>query len=375
MAISYTEQPSGVAGANSPMIYQVSDTTYSGTAGFYYNFDIYVWSGTSTLPASPIATLTKLPDAFANGRAYIDIHRIVTEYISLEYLTFGDSTPSINTGAYYVQIQTSGYNDAGGGSPITPAVSSNLVTATRGYSLSKDGLNVDLQQAVYSDRETIYLTEQTQIDYIWYDANLVSSIDIGGHTITPAPIGTSSVEIQGFDIVDAMNTGGVWGTDSTITFNLSGGGTQEIQVQFDCETRYGSYSTLFVNRYGVYEGMTFNGVYAPKWEIQREEYMSGILRGQDISQPWNQGIRQNRQFNIQSKSTFVLNTNWLPESYVDIIGDLIMSEAIVFYTDSFYYGCKILDSSLDRKRATNDKLIQYALNFEFSQPYINKIVR
>jgi hypothetical protein len=52
-----------------------------------------------------------------------------------------------------------------------------------------------------------------------------------------------------------------------------------------------------------------------------------------------------------------------------------MSEAITFAYDGIYYGVNCTDMNIERKRVTNAKLIQYTLNLEYSQPYINKIVR
>jgi len=376
MAITYVRQPSGLVGANSPLLYQVDDTALKSTAGFYYKFQIYVWNGSSTIPATPVATLTKLPDVYANGRAYIDAHRIVTQYLNTNYLTFGGATALINTGSVHVQLKVSGFNTAGGTTPVSSAVNSNLVLATRGYSLTSEGINKDITKVVLTDRTKLYLTTDTTIDYLWYMASSVTSITIGTHTITPTAVGTdSNKKIQGFDVKQAMVTGGTWGTNSNITFNLSGGGTSVLPVEFDCPTRYGSYTLLYMNRYGVYDGMTMNGVYESNWNVSRENYQSALLSGSDLTASWSTGMRQTRQFNINSGSTILLNTNWIDESYVDIVGQIAMSEAVVFNYQNVYYGCHVTDTDIQRKRATNVKLISYTIGLSTSQPYINKIVR
>ena len=75
--MEFNQQPSGIVGANSPLIYQFYDAGYAST-GFYYKCDIYVWSGTSgAVPATPQATIERVPDTYASGRAMIDAHKIV----------------------------------------------------------------------------------------------------------------------------------------------------------------------------------------------------------------------------------------------------------------------------------------------------------
>jgi hypothetical protein len=375
MAITYTQQPSGKLGANSPLIYQVNDASQKATAGFYYKFEVFVWTGSTTIPVTPIATLTKLPDAYADGRAYMDISRLVTQYVKTNYLVFGALTPLIDLGAYWVQIKVSGFNTAGGTTPVSVAVNSNRILATRGYSFTKDGINSAFAQNVYTDRTQILLTPDTTIDYLWYNQSGVSSVTIGATTITPTAGTLSTQQIQGFEIKTALTTAGLWGTNCNIIFNLSGGGTQTIPVIFDCATRYGAYSVLFLNRFGVYEGMTFNGVYQPSWAVNREDYQTALFTNSDLTSAWAVGMRQTRQFNIQSKENMVISTNWIPESYVTYMGQLMMSEAITFAYDGIYYGVNCTDMNMERKRVTNAKLIQYTLNLEYSQPYINKIVR
>jgi predicted DNA-binding helix-hairpin-helix protein len=121
--------------------------------------------------------------------------------------------------------------------------------------------------------------------------------------------------------------------------------------------------------------MTFNGVYQPTWAVNREDYQTALFTNADLTTAWSVGMRQTKQFNIQSKENMVISTNWIPESYVTYLGQLFMSEAITFAYNGIYYGVNCTDVNMERKRVTNAKLIQYTLNLEYSQPYINKIVR
>jgi hypothetical protein len=374
MAITYNQQPSGRLGANSPLIYQVSDAANSGTAGFYYNFDIYVWSGSTTTPATPIATLTKLPDTYASSRAYIDIHRIVTQYISLNAFVFGTLQPTIGTGAYWVLIKTSGYNTASGASPISAIVDSNRILVTRGYSYTIDGIDAAYTNKVYTDRTSILLNTDCTMDYLWYDASVVTSIQIGAATYYPTAGTTSSLSIQGIELREALNLALLWGTNTQITF-VAASGNVTIPITFECPNKYGNTTTLFLNKYGVWEGMTWNGVSQANVSVTKENYESALFVGANMTTQWTYGMRQKKNFNINTKKTLNVNTNWIPESAVESMVQFTSSEAILICDGTDYYAANVIDSQVEVKKATNIKLIQYTMQLEYSQPLINKIVR
>lgn len=374
MAIAYTQQPSGKLGANSPLIYQVSDAANSGTAGYYYNFDIYVWSGSNVTPALPIATLTKLPDTYASSRAYIDIHRIVTQYVSLNQFTFGTLQPNIGNGAFWVLIKVSGYNTASGGAPISAIVNSNRILVTRGYSYSIDGIDAAYSNKVFTDRPSILLNTDCTMDYLWYDASVITSITIGASTFYPSAGATSNLTIQGIELKQALVMSSLWGIDTKITF-VNGSGNVVIPITFECPNKYGNTTTLFLNKYGVWEGMTWNGVSKSNVGITKENYESALFVGADMTTQWTYGMRQKKNFNINSKKILNVNTNWIPESAVESMVQFTSSEAILICDGTKYYGANVVDSSVEVQKATNVKLIQYTMQLEYSQPLINKIVR
>ena len=374
MAITYNQQPSGRLGANSPLIYQVSDAANSGTAGYYYNFDIYVWSGSTSTPATPIATLTKLPDTYASSRAYIDIHRIVTQYVSLNQFTFGTLQPTIGTGAYWVLIKTSGFNTANPVTPISPIVDSSRILVTRGYSYSISGIDAAYTNKVYTDRPSILLNTECTMDYLWYDASVVTSILIGASTYYPTAGTTSSLSIQGIELKQALNIASLWGIDTQITF-VAASGNVVIPITFECPNKYGNTTTLFMNKYGVWEGMTWNGVSKATVGVTKENYETALFVGSNMTTQWTYGMRQKKNFNINSKKTLVVNTDWIPESAVESMVQFTSSEAILICDGTDYYAANVIDSSVEIKKATNVKLIQYTMQLEYSQPLINKIVR
>ena len=134
--MNFNVQPSGVVGANSPIIYQFFDALFA-SANFYYKVEVFVWTGTTTIPASPIATIERVPDTFASGRAFVDIHKIVQQYLTNDFFTASGYKVNVNGGAVNCAVKVQGFYTGGSTSLIT----SNVVLATNGYTYMSDGFN------------------------------------------------------------------------------------------------------------------------------------------------------------------------------------------------------------------------------------------
>ena len=81
----FNEQPQSIVGCNSPIIYQVYDPLYSNDE-FEYQCQVYVWSGGVSVPATPNWTINRKPDQYGNGRAWIDIHKLVQQEVTRDFL-------------------------------------------------------------------------------------------------------------------------------------------------------------------------------------------------------------------------------------------------------------------------------------------------
>lgn len=369
MATSIIVQPSSIKGALASMLYQAYDTSV-GNLGFYYQYKVYVWSGTTTIPATPIATFQRLADVYAGNRSFIDVSKIVTQYISDNFLTIGASTSTIGSGAVYVAVKVQGIWDAGSSAEVT----SNVILATKGYEYTLEGFNQATTKRVLTDRTTVYLTTETQWDYLWYDATKITSIVCGTSTITPTAVTTSSNYIQAVELKQLITAGGTWGVDINIVFNYSTG-SETISVKFDCPNKYGTTSILFKNRYGVLEGYSFNAVSKVAMTTTKEDYYKAIYAQSNMAEAWSYGVGIKTPYNIQGIYKQLANTNWIPEAYVDYFQQLMLSSAVYIYYNAKTYACQITDSAMDKKTAKNDKLIMYTFNFEYAQPLINSIVR
>jgi hypothetical protein len=370
MSIIFTTQPTGIMGANSPIIYQAYDTAYA-NAGFYYRFQIFVWSGTTTIPATPIVTIERRPDQYGGGRAWIDIHKIVKQYVTTEYLVNGTYKPNIGNGVMNMAVKVGGIWDTGS----TTAISSNVFLSTAGWEYTMDGFNANFaSKYVYTDKSFMELTTETDSYYLFYDATRVTSISVGAYSISPNAVGASGTKIQGVDIVQLLTAAGQTGNNVNVSFNYSGGAVV-IPVRYQCQNKFGEVDVHFLNRYGTYETMVFNAVSRRTQNITRESYQRAMYRQTDLGANWTYGVPITTNFMTNATTQLVVNTNWVDESYNEIIQQLMVSENVLVIDGSDVVSARITDSAFAEKKRVNEKLIQYTLTLEFNQPLINKIVR
>jgi hypothetical protein len=368
--MNFTEQPSSIVGANSPLIYQAYDGNYA-VSGFYYLFNVYVWSGTTTLPATPVATINRLPDQFGGGRGWIDVHKIVTQYIKRDYFLTGTYKPNIGEGAMRVVVTCQGFYS----STSTSKITSNTILATQGYTYTQDGFNVGYgAKYVYTDKTQVTLTSQTPQAYLWYDASVITSITCGSATVTPNTITTSSQLIQGIEIKQLMTAGGVWGINANITF-VKAGDDVVMPVVFDCQNKYGQQDALYLNKYGVYDSYLFNALSRDNYGIEKETYSQPIFKQASLGQDWSYGVGITTSYLVNSKLTMMVNTDWIGEADVDAIEQVFYSNNILMLDGNIVLAARVVDTAMEKKKRINENLIQYTIQFEYSQPKINKIVR
>lgn len=367
--MNFTSQPSGIVGANSPMIYQAYDSLYA-SAGFEYRFKIYVWSGTATIPASPRVEIVKLPDQYGGGRAWIDAHKIALQYLSTENLQAGQYKTTIGSGAVYVAVKVQGVYNAG----TTAEISSNIVLATQGYHYTSAGFNPSFSNKIFMDQTTLILTTSTQEAYIYYDASYYSLISSGTESFAPTAVSTSSNRIQGVNIKTLMTNGGTWGTNGNISFTRAGG-IDTIAIQFVCQNKYGQTDLHFLNRFGTWESFTFNSLFRQSVDRKSEDYSKPVYRSATLSTAWSYGVQISNRFNTETTEKISIQSDWISESYVTTMEQIMQSDMILLIESGAFYSALISDKSFQIKTASVDRLIQYGFTLEYAQPKINTIVR
>lgn len=370
--MNFNVQPSGVVGANSPIIYQFYDSNF-GATDFYYKVDIYVWTGTSTIPASPIASIERVPDTFASGRAFVDIHKIAQQYLTNDFFQANTDLVNINGGAVWCAVKVQGNYDVSGTPTQTTQITSNVVLATNGYNYMSDGFNPSLTTSgLFTSKTKFIIPQGTPSYYVWFDASVVTELEIDTTAVNPVTVTGSTNRIQGVDLVELYNDAAVSGNATLLVTTTT---TQiAFTIERPCENRYGLIPLHYLNRWGVYETYVFNALHRTQIDVSRETYQRAMFAQTDMSARWAYGYQINQPFLVNAKERYTLNSNFIPEADNDSVQQMFLSDNILL-EDGAIKSATITDSSLGFKTRTNDKLIDYTINVEVNSPLINKVVR
>jgi hypothetical protein len=366
--MNFNEQPSGIVGANSPIIYQFYDALYAST-DFYYKVDVFVWTGTNTIPVTPVATIERVPDTFASGRAFVDIHKIAQQYLTADFFTASTYQVNINGGAVWAAVKVQGIYDGGS----TAIITSNVVLATNGYTYTAQGFNTPLvTSGLLTSKTKFIIPQNTPSYYVWFDASVVTELEIDVTTVTPVAVTGSTNRIQGVDLVELYNNAGVSG-DALLLVTI---GVSQISfvIERPCENRYGLIPLHYLNRWGVYESYVFNALHRTQVDVTRESFQRAMYAQTDMSARWAYGYQMNTPYMVNAKEKYTLNSNYIPEGDNDSVQQMFLSDNILL-EDGAIKSATITDSSLGFKTRTNDKLIDYTINVEVNSPLINKVVR
>jgi hypothetical protein len=366
--MNFNEQPSGIVGANSPMIYQFYDALYAST-DFYYKVDVFVWTGTNTIPVTPVATIERVPDTFASGRAFVDIHKIAQQYLTADFFTASTYQVNINGGAVWAAVKVQGIYDGGS----TAIITSNVVLATWGYTYTAQGFNTPLvTTGLLTSKTKFIIPQNTPSYYVWFDASVVTELEIDVTTVTPVAVTSSTNRIQGVDLVELYDNAGVTG-DALLLVTI-GASQISFVIERPCENRYGLIPLHYLNRWGVYESYVFNALHRTQVDVTRESFQRAMYAQTDMSARWAYGYQINTPYMVNAKEKYTLNSNYIPEGDNDSVQQMFLSDNILL-EDGSIKSATITDSSLGFKTRTNDKLIDYTINLEVNSPLINKVVR
>ena len=133
----------------------------------------------------------------------------------------------------------------------------------------------------------------------------------------------------------------------------------------------------FVNRFGAIDKVTFMGLKTDSYETSKNEYRANIV-GAKANGYWGYETyqRQKSILNKKGKRKFSLNTGWIAENYNDKIEDLLLAEQVWINkgsSSSSAYPVNIITSNIQEKTDANEKVINYAIEFEYANDIQNNI--
>lgn len=191
----------------------------------------------------------------------------------------------------------------------------------------------------------------------------LSQISIDGHVHSLSTSSTLTSKVKYL----VVNCQSISGTVLVVA------GDEEITLEVNEECKYTPYDVCFLNRFGVFEIMSFFKQSSLSTTLQSKTFKNNyVANGQyDVARHTYQELNKNGQESLK------LNSGWVYEDYYRTVKELFLSERVYLWRNgdnSDYLVPMIVDTkSYEYKSRVKDKLISYEIDFKYANDIINNI--
>jgi hypothetical protein len=383
MSLSFTQTPATASLAQSPIIFSLLESTPVYTSSsFQYFGDLYYWTGSVSNSGSvPDYTIAKFPNTANVG--IFDLNRIINstltdlaianssnvKYFAVDFYYQYLSGSTFVTGSH---VKSNVYKALDGYGLFQQPIGQQLFTSSVYWPLMTDGpvtqscfdSNVGTS-GVYvgnvggtSPTKVVYTSNLGSADYA-VSGNTSSSAQIATYPIGPTQSGfpLSTIGLEWF-AVQAYNGASPLGTS--------------IRYDLTCQQKYPNVRIKWKNRYGQFDYLNFNMISKQSFETERRTYQPQLGTWESSTLSYQPYDSANLAYIVDSKQGLQVNTNWLPETYNDILKQLLVSDEIYWVyneTTNSVRPITIVTQNIVFKTGVVDKLIQYQFDFQYGQPY------
>ena len=327
----------------------------TGTVGQDTRVEVFLWNSPDSIPATAQIIASKPIPTAEILTVYYDVSEYARNYIN--HVSF--SSEVVDTAApvteyCYMTVKT---------------YVNEVLTATdeficfNAYGYYTEGSNPTLDE-VLLDAGTYLVNETGDLGSIYSIDDGLDSWTIAYQPLTAATPITTVALTQDVAMSPYVHPDfrGLGGNRVTVYKNLVA--QKAFTFKEVCEPKYEVYLCDFVNKYGVWQKLTFFKVSKSSFSVTSNEYK---LMPSAIS--YNTAENRVQNFNVNGKETIKLNTGWVEESYSEVIKQLMLSEEIRVNN----LPVNISTKSVELKKSINDKNINYEIDFTFAYDTINNI--
>ena len=401
--------PTGLLGTRSPILITWNGTGSSASDIYYFKLEIYAWTGDKDVrPASPTYTIDRT-SGFVDAFPTADIAPILENEFNqrVSKLDTDDLVTMSPDALLWVEVDYDiEYFD-------DPNVVNDTGTTTRflvtdGYSKFTDGSNKDLGQAILIEDQDKYFYEFDTYNMPIYLGDVGSSYQTD--VVKIKLVGSDASN----DTIVVSNQTGEDAEDRVLLFpagipNLSNylfnegltGLTEprlldwwDVQIldssdavvdsrRFynQCEPKYTPIQLQYINRYGMWDTMTFFKRSDTDLDVSKESYRSVIGSASASGYTWGTQARGIRSYNEEMSKKITMNTGFIEEVSNENIEQLLMSPYVVMtinrtttrVQDTYtiaqdFRAVNVLTESLRLQKHINEKTINYTIQVEFATP-------
>ena len=353
--------------ARSPYIIEVNELNQTAS-----KIEIFLWN-TGSVPASPAYTLSKSIPASNNLQTLYNVSPYIREFISHStyqnnFNTNGKLTPT----SEYCNVQIKRYKIVVG---VPTLLDTTDYFAFDGYTLYEDGSNYDLGN-YHLDSETYYYPYDSNITLTapegeFYQGAVATCYLENGYDVkyTNLVTGASfSYGIVSDDWYDIYRVYSLYYADGNLVEIIDAGlnVVHSFTMIPKCVPKYIPVACDFVNKYGAWQRTWFFAVSTDSLNVENTEYnlLQSTLPSYDIQEG------QRKIFNVKGNKTIRVNTDWVKESYKNVIQDIMFSERILIDGKPAQLNTK----NTELFKGINKGTINYQLEFKFAYNTINSVI-
>ena len=360
---------------------------------------LYVWTGDSTQkPATPRYTLNKVRPTHSTGIVF-EVAELIKDYVRVK---FDGNYEAVEQSAWVQWDIKRTYDDAS-----TTDETSELHMAFRGYGELSDGVNPELSKDLMISNNVIHnlcgskltapffvspVNGVTKIEYFQDTTSIVTQatgtftpFTIAQGVILKPPLPAITIDKTGTMIGNSNNvvtTSSVPNNATKFTYQTSDGKERTVLIKCIDECKNTPHKISFTNKNGVIQDMWFFALKRDTINAAREDYKASIVDITGVAN-YNQSDHQTRYLENQGKERFTMNTGFINEQYNQVLKELLVSEFVYIHDRfrpspsnpafSLAVPTTVVTGSVRLLRRKEDKLINYAIDFEADSDFVQSI--
>lgn len=327
------------ANVRSPRYYEMTGTGSK-------TLNLKIWDGDIiSTPSTNTYTLTK--DA-VGGQAVFEISELVRDYIDQEF------TGIYSCASVWVKIN-----------------SETTIPAFDGYGYYDEGKNPSLSTRALISNTTIWVPDSGTVRIPVYTSAATAAVSSVKYYSGGSLVESDSIAASGYSNAQIAYPDTTQTVDEVRVYYSSDTAYDSFSVRYmDC-TKYDTYKVTFVNKFGALQDIYFTGRSTETISVEKDNYKSNVL---DIaSQSYSTTAHQYRDFDIKGRQSMALNTGYVSEDYNEPIKQLILSEKVWMTVNGDVIPVNVTTNSLTMQTSVNDKLVNYALEFNFAHDTIQNV--
>jgi hypothetical protein len=355
----------------SPYIIEVTDPSLDGG-----KVEMYLYKHGSSVPTLPQYTLSKLSPASNVDSVYFDIAPYINEFLTSKVYTINYGTVDVSTNIdLYCNVLIKKYKLVG---TTYTLINTDLYSAFKGYLEQKDSINSDYGNYLL-DQKTYYYHYNSSKTYANLPAGDLTIFNSYNEDIEYCNLLYKYTNLKTAATVSNTISGGKfsprWKTiyrvypsywadgnkleifDNDLDLNVATYYFKPIE-----ECRYSPVTLDFINKYGAWQREFLFKNSTDSINTESKSYKN--FRA--IPTTFNAQESLVSTFNTNGSESIKTNTGFVEEDFKDTIKQLLLSDRILINNRP----ATITTNQIELQKNINNKLINYALDFTFSNSII-----